>query len=173
MPDADGQAHSALSYLYLIERRFDEALEAGRQAIANRPSCAYANCFYGNVLHYCGDQEGAIHHVKLAMRVQPLHPPFYLHMLALAYWAKGELNSAVSTAKQALELNPKDLANRIVLTSAYVALGLRDLAEETAADIKRIEPSFSVAQFAEAQPYRDNSLLQNFVSDLRSAGLPE
>ena len=172
MPDADGQAHSALSYLYLIERRFDEALEAGRQAIANRPSCAYANCFYGNVLHYCGDQEGAIHHVKLAMRVQPLHPPFYLHMLALAYWAKGELNSAASTAKQALELNPKDLANRIVLTSAYVELGLRDLAEETAADIKRIDQSFSVVQFANAQPYRNNILLEKFVSDLRSAGLP-
>ena len=172
MPDADGQAHSALSYLYLIERRFDEALEAGRQAIANRPSCAYANCFYGNVLHYCGDQEGAIHHVKLAMRVQPLHPPFYLHMLALAHWAKEELNSAVLTAKQALELNPKDLANRIVLTSAYVELGLRDLAEETAADIKRVDPSFSVAQFANAQPYRNNSLLEKFVSDLRSAGLP-
>ena len=173
MQDADGQAHSALSYLYLIERRFDEALEAGRQSVANRPSCAYANCFYGNVLHYCGDQDGAIHHVKLAMRVQPLHPPFYLHMLALAYRAKGELDSAVSTAKQALELNPGDLANRIVLTSAYVGLGQRDLAEETAAEIKRIDPSFSLAQFANAQPYRNNSLLEKFVSDLRSAGLPE
>src|SRR5262245_8463713 len=172
MQDTDGQAHSALSYFYLIERRFDEALEAGRQAIANRPSCAYANCFYGNVLHYCGEQDGAIHHVKLAMRVQPLHPPFYLHMPALAYRANGELDSAVLTAKQALELNPKDLANRIVLTSAYVELGLRDLAEETAADIKRVDPSFSVAQFANAQPYRNNSLLEKFVSDLRSAGLP-
>jgi adenylate cyclase len=174
MQDADGQAHSALSYLYLIERRFDEALEAGRQAVANRPSCAYANCFYGNVLHYCGDQDGAIHHLKLAMRVQPLHPPFYLHMLALAYRANGELDySAVSTAKQALELNPHDLANHIVLTSAYLALGLRDLAEEAAAEIKRMDPSFSVAQFAQAQPYRDTTLLKKFVSDLHAAGLPD
>jgi adenylate cyclase len=173
MQDADGQAHSALSYLYLIERRFDEALDAGRQAVSNRPSCAYANCFYGNVLHYCGDQDGAIHHLKLAMRVQPLHPPFYLHMLGLAYRAKGELDSAVWTAKQALELNPDDLANRILLTSAYVGLRRQDLAEETAAEIQHIDPSFSVAQFASAQPYRDNDFLEKFVSDLRSAGLPE
>jgi adenylate cyclase len=173
MQDADGQAHSALSYLYLIERRFDEALDAGRQAVANRPSCAYANCFYGNVLHYCGDQDGAIHHLKLAMRVQPLHPPFYLHMLGLAYRAKGELESAVLTAKQALELNPDDLANRILLTSAYVGLRRQDLAEETAAEIQHRDPSFSVAQFASAQPYRDSDLLEKFVSDLRSAGLPE
>jgi adenylate cyclase len=171
MQDADGQAHSALSYLYLIERRFDEALEAGRQAVANRPSCAYANCFYGNVLHYCGEQDGAIHHLKLAMRVQPLHPPFYLHMLALAYRAKGEFDSAVVTAKQALELIPDDVANRIILTSAYVRLDRQDLAEETAAEIKRIDPLFSVTRFANAQPYRDGSLLDEFVSDLRCAGL--
>jgi adenylate cyclase len=173
MQDADGQAHSALSYLYLIERRFDEALEAGRQAVANRPSCAYANCFYGNVLHYCGEQDGAIHHLKLAMRVQPLHPPFYLHMLALAYRAKGELDSAVLTAKQALELTPDDVGNRIVLTSAYVGLGRQNLAEETAAEIKRIDPSFSVTQFVNAQPYRDTGVLEKLVSDLRSAGVPE
>jgi tetratricopeptide (TPR) repeat protein len=173
MPDADGQAHSALSYLYLIERRFEEALVAGRQAVANRPSCAYANCFYGNVLHYCGEQEGAIHHLKLAMRVQPLHPPFYLQMLASAYRAEGEFQAAVLTAKQGLELNPDDLASRIVLTSAYVGLGRQDLAEATAAEIKRMGPSFSVAQFANAQPYRDSALLDRFASDLRSAGLPD
>ena len=173
MPDADGQAHSALSYFYLIERRFDEALEAGRQAIANRPSCAYANCFYGNVLHYCGDQDGAIHHIELAMRVQPLHPPFYLNMLALAYRAKGELKSAVATAKKALELTPNDLANRIVLTSAYVGLGRKGLAEESVAEIKRSDPSFSVTQFAHAQPYRDTGVLEKFVSELRAAGLPD
>jgi tetratricopeptide (TPR) repeat protein len=173
MQDADGQAHSALSYLYLIERRFDEALAAGRQAVANRPSCAYANCFYGNVLHYCGEQDGAIHHLKLAMRVQPLHPPFYLHMLALVYRAKGELDPAVATAKQGLELTPDDLANRIVLTSAYVGMRRKDLADATAAEIRRIDPQFSVTRFADAQPYRDSVLLDNFVSDLRSAGLPE
>jgi lipopolysaccharide biosynthesis regulator YciM len=81
-------------------------LEAGRQAVANRPSCAYANCFHGNVLHYCGEQDGAIHHLKLAMRVQPLHPPFYLHMLALAYRAKGDLDSAGRSVSGGLPLNP-------------------------------------------------------------------
>ena len=172
MQDADGQAHSALSYLYLIERRFDDALAAGRQAVANRPSCAYANCFYGNVLHYCGEQDGAIHHLKLAMQVQPLHPPFYLNMLALAYRAKGELDLAVSTSKQGLESIPDDVANRTVLASAYVGLGRHHLAAATAAEIKHIDPSFSVTLFAKAQPYRESGLLDKFVSDLRSAGLP-
>lgn len=125
------------------------------------------------MLHYCGEQEGAIHHLKLAMRVQPLHPPFYLYMLALAYRAKGELDAAILTARQGLELTPDDLANRLVLTSAYVGVGQQDLAEATAAEVRRIDPAFSVTQFANAQPYRDSGHLNRFASDLRLAGLPK
>jgi adenylate cyclase len=172
MPDADGQAHSALSYLYLMERRFDEALAAGRCAVANRPTCAYANCFYGNVLHYCDDQDSAIHHIKLAIRTQPLHPPFYLHMLAGAYRAKGDLESAVVAAKRALDLSPGDIAGRIILASAYVGLTKFDLARETAADVQRMEPSFSVTHYMQGQPFRDRSLAANYASELRLAGLP-
>jgi adenylate cyclase len=172
MPDADGQAHSALSYLYLLERRFDEALAAGQCAVFNRPTCAYANCFYGNVLHYCGEADRAIHHIRLAIRTQPLHPPLYLEMLAGAYRAKGDLECAVDTAKQALSLGPGDVASRAILTGAYAGLGLRDLAGETAADIRRIEPSFSVRRFMEGQPYRDKNVSARYGSALRSAGLP-
>ncbi|MGH6922130.1 MAG: adenylate/guanylate cyclase domain-containing protein [Propylenella sp.] len=172
MPDADGQAHSALSYLYLMERRFDEALAAGRYAVANRPTCAYANCFHGNVLHYCDDQDGAIHHIRLAIRTQPLHPPFYLHMLAGAHRAKGDLEAAIVACRQALELSRDDIASRIILASAYVRQGQRDLAAETAAEIRSLDPSFLVTRFADAQPYRDGRFAVEFAADLRAAGLP-
>jgi adenylate cyclase len=172
MPDADGQAHSALSYFYLLERRFGEALAAGRCAVANRPTCAYANCFYGNVLHYCSEYERAIHHINLAIRTQPLHPPLYLHMLAGAYRARGDFEAALLASKQALELSPGDVASQIILASAYIGLGMPDMARETAADIQRIEWSFSVARFMEGQPYRDAGIVTQYVSELRSAGLP-
>jgi adenylate cyclase len=172
MPDADGQAHSALSYFYLLERRFDEALAAGGCAVANRPTCAYANCFYGNVLHYCSEYERAIHHINLAIRTQPLHPPFYLHMLAGAYRARGDFEAALLASKQALELSPGDVASQVILASAYIGLGMPDMARETAADIQRIEPSFSVTRFMEGQPYRDAGIVTQYASELRSAGLP-
>jgi adenylate cyclase len=172
MSDADGQAYSALSYFYLLERRFDEALAAGRCAVANRPTCAYANCFYGNVLHYCSEYERAIHHINLAIRTQPLHPPFYLHMLAGAYRARGDFEAALLASKQALELSPGDVASQVILASAYIGLGMPDMARETAADSQRIEPSFSVTRFMEGQPYRDAGIVTQYVSELRSAGLP-
>ena len=107
------------------------------------------------------------------MRVQPLHPPFYLEMLSAAYYAKGEFESTVTTSRQALELNPGDVESRIFLAGAYIGLDRRDLAQEEGAEIKRIEPSFSILRFANAQPYRDQNMVQRIASDLRLAGLPE
>jgi hypothetical protein len=45
------------------------------------------------------------------------------------------------------------------------------MAKEMAAEIKRINPSLSITQFANAQPYREQALLEKFISDLQSAGL--
>jgi tetratricopeptide (TPR) repeat protein len=123
-------------------------------------------------LHYCGEYERAIHHTKLAIRTQPLHPPFYLHMLAGAYRAGRDFKAALLASKQALELNSGDVASQVILASAYVGLGMPDMARETAVDIQRIEPSFSVTRFMEGQPYRDAGAVTQYASELRSAGLP-
>ena len=56
--------------------------------------------------------------------------------------------------------------------SAYIGQKKWDLAKGAAAEIKLIDPSFSVTRFASSQPYRDFSVLENLVSDLQSAGLP-
>jgi hypothetical protein len=58
-----------------------------------------------------------------------------------------------------------------VLVSAYIGLERWDLAEEIVAEVKRMNPAFSLARFASAQPYRDAGLLEKLVSDLWSAGL--
>jgi class 3 adenylate cyclase/TolB-like protein len=173
MKDADGQAQSVLSHLYLLDRRFDEALAFGREAIENRPTCAYANSFYANVLHYCDDQDEAIRHVGIAMRCQPLHPPFYSFILAAACRAKGELEPAATASSQALESSPGDIANRLILVSSYVGMGRMELASEAALEVRRLEPSFSIGRFTQAQPYRNGKFPSELASDLRAAGLPD
>lgn len=172
MDDTDGQAHTVLSHLYLMNRKFDEALAAGSMAVANRPACANANGFYANVLHYCGEHDEAIRHINLAMRYQPLHPPFFKSILSAAYLAKNELASAISTAKQTIELAPADILARVMLTSAYVKSGRQDLAKETVAEIKNLDPSFSVIRFASTQYYRNAAFVEQYTAELRSAGLP-
>lgn len=172
MEDTDGQAHTVLSHVHLMNRNYDEALAAGRGAIANRPACANANGFYANVLHYCGEHDEAIRHIKLAMRYQPLHPPFFKNILSTAHLAKNELASAISTAKQTIELAPADILARLILISAYVRSERQDLAQEIVAEIENLDPSFSITRFADAQYYRSAEFIDQFTAELRSAGLP-
>jgi adenylate cyclase len=173
MEDADGQAHTVLSHVHLLNRDFDAALDAGRGAVMNRPNCTHANGFYANVLHYCGHQKDAIHHANLAIRYSPIHPPLFKDILALAHRAAGEQAEAIEAATDAISMNPNDLTARLVLASAYVNSGELDSAAKMVEEVGEIEPTFSLESFAKRQPYQDQDLLNQFVSDLIKAGFAD
>lgn len=170
MEDADGQAYTVLSHVYLLSREFDAALEAGRCAVANRPNCTHANGFYANVLHYCGQQQAAIHHAELAIRYSPIYPPFFKDILALAHCCAGNRMDAIAAATDAITLNQDDLPGRLVLASVYVRSGEPDRATRMVEEVEKVDPTFSLDGFAANQPYRDQDLLDQLVSDLRKAG---
>jgi len=173
MEDADGQAHTVLSHVYLLERRFDDALTAGRGAIANRPNCTHANGFYANVLHFCGEQDEALHHIKLAIRYSPVHPPLFKNILAAACRGVGNLNDAIAAAEDASGRNANDLISRMLLASVYVKMKKLDLATNQANEIDLIDPAFSLAEFAKRQPYKNDDFLNSLLSELKTAGLPD
>jgi adenylate cyclase len=170
MEDTDGQAHTVLSHIYLMDRDFDAALEAGRGAIINRPNCAYANGFYANVLHYCDLQQEAIHHVRLALRYAPIHPPVFKDILALALREAGNTIDAVDVAKEAISVNPRDVIAHLVLASCLVRLNERERASKLVIQVETAELNFSIERFFANQPYKDQALLDQFVTDLKTAG---
>lgn len=170
--DVDGQAHTVLAHTRLMDREFDAAIEAGRQAIAIRPGCANANGFFGNVLHYCGQQAEAIAHIKKSIRLQPVYPPFLASMLATAYLAAGQVESALAVAKEALRLNPRDLQSRLVLLAANQLLGNRELARTFAREVLRLEPAFSVGAYSSDQPYRNPETIEPLAAAWLAADLP-
>ena len=173
LEDADGQAQTVLSHVYLLNRDFDEALAAGRKAVATRPACANANGFFANVLYYCGELENAVRHISLAMRYHPLNPPFFKNVLAAAYLGKNELEAAISTAKQTIELAPTDVMARLTLTSAYVRAKERGRTGGVVSEIIQLAPTFSVRRFAETQFYKNPKINKQLIEELRYAGLPE
>ncbi len=59
------------------------------------------------------------------------------------------------------------------LCSNYVFAGDDADSRHTADEIVKIDPGFSVAEFAKKQPYKDPERLSRIVDALRSAGLPD
>ena len=171
LPDADGQAHTVLAHVRLLDREFDAALLAGRQALEIRPGCANANGFFGHVLHYCGEQDEAITRIKRGIRLQPVYPPFFACMLAAAYFASGQNEAALAVAKEALRLNPRDIAARLVLVAAARAAGADRLSDIFAAEVLHLEPVFSVGAWRAGQPYRDATVIDGMAGAWLAAGL--
>jgi DNA-binding SARP family transcriptional activator/TolB-like protein len=172
MTDADGQAHMVLSHVHLMNRQFDDALIVGREAIRLRPNCTNANGFFGNVLHYCGEQADAIEHVIWAIRYSPIYPPFFADVLAMALLFDGSFDAAAVVAGESLRLNPAGLTPKLVLIAAHHEEGEFAEAREIAERLMASDSGFSIKQFAERQPYKNSADLDNFVAKLSSVGLP-
>lgn len=173
LPDKDGMAQTMLCYIHLLDRDFDAALEAGKKGVENRPSCVHSNAFYANALHYCGEQQKARYFIELAMRYSPIHPAYYHDILASTCRATGDLDRAAEEAQMAIGTNPNDETARIILASLAVKRGQPSDAETVVQEIRNIDPEFSIQTFAVGQPYRSREFLEQFVAELREAGLPE
>ena len=173
MEDADGQAHTVLGNVRLLERRFDEALAIARKAVAVRPSCTNANGFLANVLLHCGEISAAVTHARRAIRISPVYPPWFMEILSGAYRECGQNEFAVTTAQEGIRLAPKSGSVRLVLASSLVRGGWPDEARRVARQVPEIDAGFSVAQYAARQPFRDPAVIERIAADLRSAGLPD
>ena len=173
MEDADGQAHMVLSHVHLMNRRFDDALLTGREAVALRPNCTNANGFFGNVLHYCGEQGDAIEHVTWAIRYSPVYPPFFADVLSLAYLFDGSHDAALAVTGESLRVNPNGITACLVRAAAYTAGNDTANARSVGSQVIAADPAFSLRDFSKQQPYRKHHDLEGFVARLSAAGIPE
>jgi len=171
MEDADGQAHAVMGHIHLLRREHAKALEVAEQAVCLRPSCANSNAQFGNILYYCGRPADAADRVRQAMRFSPVHPPFFKAVLASSCKEMHEWEEAAKAAKELLRMKPDDVDARLVLIEAALATGDGAAASQYAEEIRKLQPQFSLAAWAERQPYRDPKVLERIVATLRDAGL--
>jgi TolB-like protein/DNA-binding SARP family transcriptional activator len=172
MEDGDGQAHMVLGHVHLMNRRFDDALIIGREAVALRPNCTNADGFFANILHFCGEQDDAIEHITWSIRYSPVYPPFFADVLALALLFRDHFKAAEAVASESLRVNPGGATAQLVRAASFSAREMSGAAREAAERVIASDPGFSVQRFAEQQPYRRPSDLEAFASRLIAAGLP-
>ena len=172
MEDADGQAHTVLGNVRLLERRFDEALAVARKAVEIRPNCTNANGFLANVLLHCGEISAAVTHARRAIRISPVYPPWFLEILSGAYRECDQCDFAVTAAQESLRLAPKSVGSRLLLISALVRGGWPDEGQRVARHLPEVDSGFSIAQYAARQPFRDPAVIGRVADELRTAGLP-
>lgn len=171
--DSLDQVHGMFGYIYLLKGQYNEAIKAGERAVELNPNGADAHAHLGLIL-FCADQvELAIKNLKRAFRLNPIPSNHYYYYLGSAYRTNGQYWKAIELAKKCLQGNPDQIQPYIQLAVSYILTNNHEEAQQAAREVLRKKPDFSVENFGNQMPYKNQDLLDEGLIALREAGLPD
>ena len=167
------ESHAILGGLWVLQRRYEEAVAAGRRAIEISPNTADHYLWYAITLNFTGHPEEAVSAIHKAMRLCPFYPDFYLGILAQAYRLLGRFDEAIAADNERLVRNSENAFSDIRLAAVYTELGRNEEAQFHVGEALKKNPSYSLRQLRDTDPYEDEAEMTHYIDLLRLAGLPE
>jgi adenylate cyclase len=165
--------HMLLGYIYLYKGMHDKAVSEGKRAVQLSPNGAEAHVHLGAISNYAGNSNEAIRLIKKAFRLNPTPTSYYYNHLGTAYRSLQKYEDAITACESMIHMNPNSLPPYINLASCHSLLNQLDKARQAVTDILRIDPQYSIGQFALTMPFKDKEELELYLEALRKAGLPE
>jgi adenylate cyclase len=172
LDESDSLSLSLLGSIYLVMRKYDQAIESGKRAVELDPNGAQVHGLLGNTLSYAGHVDEAIAHIKQAMRLNPFPPYWYYFNLGRCYRQKGLYEEALTEYKKALQRSPDSYLGYLGLAIVYVFLDRQEEAEAAAKKVMELNPKFSIELSSKAWPNKpaEHKIV---VDAMRKAGFPE
>jgi len=164
-------AQGFIGFIFTMMREQDKGVAEAQKAVELDPRSAYARFCLGFSLNFAGRPEEGQPHLEKAVRLNPFGSPNFYHHLGVSYRETGQYDKAIAAQKRALQIAPNDVFAYIVLASSYMYAGREDEARAAAAEILRIDPSFSLERLAGANPMKDPAKRERYFNSLRKAGL--
>jgi adenylate cyclase len=172
---ANPDVHSLLGGIHLFQRQHEQAIAEGKKAIALRPNDACNLALLAQTLSYSGRSEEAIGLMERAMRLNPYYPDWYLGILGQSYRVAGHCELAIAAYEKLLERRRETagttLLSHLGLTLTYMKVGKGGQARDHAAEVLRIDPTFSLEWLRQATFFKDQALVEEDLAALRKAGL--
>ncbi len=172
LDDSEPMANAYLGYFYTFARQFDKAVAYAERALALGPNLYLVLHNSASTLAFSGRPDEAIPLLQKAIRLNPFVPAAISFVaLSTAYRMVGRFDEAVEQAKKAVEREPWNQMPYISLAAACILAGREAEARAAALEVLKINPTFSVEQFAGILPYRDRSFVDRSIDTWRKAGL--
>jgi adenylate cyclase len=159
-----------LGFLYTQKREYEKGIAEGERAVALNPGGATVLVNYATSLSFAGRSEEAIPLFQKSIRLNPFGEPSNYQQLGNALMMAGRFEEAVSAYKEGLRRAPNALWGHIMLTATYSEMGRQEEARAEAAEVLRINPTFSTDFFAKRSMMKEQ-LRDKVVIALRKAGL--
>ena len=85
----------------------------------------------------------------------------------------GRYEDAIKMANKAISIESDDVAPYVALITSNIFLGHDKEARDAVKKIFKINPKFSIVEFAKRLPYKDQDQVERLIAALRKAGLSE
>jgi TolB-like protein/DNA-binding SARP family transcriptional activator len=173
LSDVDWLSHALLGIALLwTDRQYELAREEVERAIALNPSAVIAHQFLGCVHAFAGSPADAIAPLQTVLRLDPRYqtPALILADLSLSHLLLGDLDSALSFARKAVERERRNVRAHQRLVSCLGHCGPLDEARAALDTLRRLQPDFSPAYVEATYPFRLPEHREVFVDGLRRAG---
>jgi len=167
------EPYALRSVVRLSRREFELALDQSAQAIAVGPNHSFVHAIAALVSLLCDKPQRAIELIRMAMRLCPIYPAWYLSVLGRANWFSGRKDEAIANSQAAVRSNPDLIFPHLLLAIAYIDKGRAKEAGSEVGEVLRIDPSYTTSVFSTTQPIRNTDVLAQQVAALQKAGLPE
>lgn len=172
LDDSLGFAHSILSWTLIMNREYDRAISEAQRGLDLEPGSAQANHNLGMCLSYSGQYELAVPWLKKALLLSPVPKPTTLGSLGLTYRNLGQYQESIAAFKDATQREPDYLPGHLGLAATYILAGKEPEARAEAAEVLRINPNFSLEQYANSHPMKNRTdLLDRYIEPLHKSGL--
>jgi len=173
LDDSTPQTWWALGYVHLMRQEFEQAKEAVSRAIEIAPSYADGYGLLALINNNLGEAGMALQYAEKGMQLNPYYTWDYLYNRGRALYLLGRNAEAIEALEKARDRNENAMPVRLWLAASYVRAGRQDDAEWEAEQIQMTNPAETLEHTRKSVPISDPVLLEQFLEDLRQAGLPE
>jgi adenylate cyclase len=171
LDDALADAYGQLGYILLLQRQHEQAITAGQHAIALSPNGADVHALLAVTLNFSGRPADGLAMIEKAMRLSPVYPSWYVHVLGMSHYLVGRYEEALAAFMHSRDRSPDAWFPYVGLVLTSVQLGREGAARVAAAEILKRDPAFSLERYAAIQPYQNSADLTQELDILRQGGL--
>jgi adenylate cyclase len=170
---SDPVGYTALGNIFFMLNRPKRGIELSQKAIKLAPNDFTSVATLAMRLKEFGQEKRAVELFRHAMRLSPKHPFWVPAGYGLALHLIDEKAQAVEVYKKAVALGPKFANSYARLAAVYVDLNKLNDAKNTAAQVLKLNPKFSVTKYQKSYPLSDPKRAEWYKGLLLRAGLPE
>ena len=165
------QAHAQLGWVLVFRHQHDDAIAEFERAFSLNPN--FIDHRFAHVVAYAGEPARAIKVLHANMRLDPFQPPIGLGYMGHAYYLLKRYAEAVATLREYAARAPELQIAHLWRAAAHAQSGQLAEASAEAAEVLRINPSFTIEKWKCQDVYKLSRDGEHIFDGLRKAGLPE